>query len=69
MEKTRALTLLPPYMPHLNIAEALLLIFKGKWPIPADYISTDSMLYATTELWPDLYLNSISILPMQLNVN
>lgn len=38
---------LPPYSPHLNIAETLWRILKGKWLRPADYISTDSLLYAT----------------------
>lgn len=38
---------LPPYSPHLNIAETLWRILKGKWLRPADYLSTDSLLYAT----------------------
>ena len=38
---------LPPYSPHLNIAETLRRILKGKWLRPVDYISTDSLLYAT----------------------
>ena len=38
---------LPPYSPHLNIAETLWRILKGKWLRPADYVSTDSLLYAT----------------------
>lgn len=38
---------LPPYSPHLNIAETLWRILKGKWLRPADYCSTDSLLYAT----------------------
>jgi transposase len=38
---------LPPYSPHLNIAETLWRILKGKWLRPADYFSTDSLLYAT----------------------
>lgn len=38
---------LPPYSPHLNIAETLWRILKGKWLKPADYCSTDSLLYAT----------------------
>ncbi len=38
---------LPPYSPQLNIAETLWRILKGKWLRPADYCSTDSLLYAT----------------------
>lgn len=38
---------LPPYSPHLNIAETLWRILKGKWLRPVDYVSTDSLLYAT----------------------
>ncbi len=38
---------LPPYSPHLNLAETLWRILKGKWLRPADYFSTDSLLYAT----------------------
>ena len=37
---------LPPYSPHLNIAEALWRILKGKWIQPADYCSVDSLFYA-----------------------
>ena len=38
---------LPPYSPHLNIAETLWRILKGKWIRPQDYHSTDSLFYAT----------------------
>jgi len=38
---------LPPYSPHLNIAETVWRILKGKWLRPVDYVSTDSLLYAT----------------------
>lgn len=38
---------LPPYSPHLNIAETLWRILKGKWLRPAGYMSNDSLLYAT----------------------
>lgn len=37
---------LPPYSPHLNIAETLWRILKGKWIQPADYISEDNLFYA-----------------------
>ncbi|MEO4794620.1 IS630 family transposase [Bacteroides uniformis] len=42
-----SLFFLPPYSPHLNIAETLWRILKGKWLRPADYVSTNSLLYAT----------------------
>lgn len=52
---------LPPYSPHLNIAETLWRILKGKWLSPADYASTDSLLYATNRalagLGSELYIN------------
>lgn len=37
---------LPPYSPHLNIAETLWRILKGKWIQPGDYESTDRLFYA-----------------------
>ena len=38
---------LPPYSPHLNIAETLWRVLKGKWIRPQDYVSTDFLFYAT----------------------
>ena len=38
---------LPPYSPHLNIAETLWRILKGKWLRPVDYLYTGTLLYAT----------------------
>jgi transposase len=38
---------LPPYSPHLNIAETLWRILKGTWIRPLDYVSTDTLFYAT----------------------
>jgi len=37
---------LPPYSPHLNIAETLWRMLKGKWIRPQDYVSTDTLFYA-----------------------
>lgn len=37
---------LPPYSPHLNIAETLWRMLKGQWIQPADYISVDNLFYA-----------------------
>ena len=36
---------LPPYSPHLNIAETLWRMLKGQWIQPADYVSTDNLFY------------------------
>lgn len=52
---------LPPYSPHLNIAETLWRILKGKWLKPVDYISTDSLLYATNR--------ALAALGTELNIN
>ena len=37
---------LPPYSPHLNIAETLWRMLKGKWICPQDYASSDTLFYA-----------------------
>lgn len=52
---------LPPYSPHLNIAETLWRILKGKWIRPVDYVSTDSLLYATNR--------ALAALGSGLNIN
>lgn len=52
---------LPPYSPHLNIAETLWRILKGKWLRPVDYFSTDALLYATNR--------ALAALGTELNVN
>jgi transposase len=38
---------LPPYCPHLNIAEALWRVLKGKWLQAEDYLSAQSLFEAT----------------------
>ena len=52
---------LPPYSPHLNIAETLWRILKGKWLRPAGYMYTESLLYDTNRalaaLGTELYIN------------
>ena len=45
---------LPPYSPHLNIAETLWRILKGKWIRPQDYMSTDMLFYATNRALADI---------------
>lgn len=52
---------LPPYSPHLNIAETLWRILKGKWLKPVDYFSTDSLLYAANR--------ALAALGAELNIN
>lgn len=45
---------LPPYSPHLNIAETLWRVLKGKWIRPQDYMSTDMLFYATNRALNDI---------------
>jgi transposase len=51
---------LPPYSPHLNIAETLWRILKGKWIRPQDYISTDTLFYTVNRALADIG-NGVSI--------
>ena len=37
---------LPPDSPHLNIAETLWRVMKGKWIRPQDYACADALFYA-----------------------
>jgi transposase len=37
---------LPPYSPHLNLAETLWRKLKAEWLVPEDYLEGDSLLYA-----------------------
>ena len=39
---------LPPYSPHLNIAERLWKELKARWLKPQDYNTADSLFYQTT---------------------
>ena len=41
---------LPPYSPHLNIAETLWRILKTKWIKPCHYIDTNTLFNATHEI-------------------
>ena len=41
---------LPPYSPHLNIAETLWRILKGKWLRPTHYMANDTLMYATNRV-------------------
>jgi transposase len=52
---------IPPYSPHLNLAETLWRILKGKWIKPQDYISKDNLFYAANRALANvgkiLYIN------------
>lgn len=45
---------LPPYSPHLNIAETLWKTQKGKWIRPQDYESADMLFYTTNRALADI---------------
>lgn len=49
---------LPPYSPHLNIAEPLWRMLKGRWLEPEDHLSGDALFYAAIQC-----LDSIGNLP------
>ena len=38
---------LPPYSPHLNLAETLWRKLKKEWLVPEDYLEKDTLFYAT----------------------
>jgi transposase len=38
---------LPPYSPHLNLAETLWRKLKKEWLVPEDYLEKDPLFYAT----------------------
>lgn len=40
------LVALPPYSPHLNIAETLWRKIKAEWLVPEDYLEKDTLFYA-----------------------
>ena len=40
---------LPPYSPHLNLAETLWPVMKGKWLKAEDYYSSEQLFYATNQ--------------------
>jgi len=45
---------LPPYSPHLNIAETIWRKLKTEWLNPEDYASKDSLAYATNRCLANL---------------
>ena len=52
---------LPPYSPHLNIAEVIWRKLKGEWIKPEDYIAKEQLFYATKKalaaLGNNLFIN------------
>ena len=52
---------LQPYSPHLNIAETLWKILKGKWLRPVNYFSTETLHYATNR--------ALAAIGTELNIN
>lgn len=53
--KERSLYFLPSsILPHLNIAETLWRVLKGKWIRPQDYVNTDTLFYATNRALADI---------------
>jgi transposase len=52
---------LPPYSPHLNIAEVIWRKLKGEWIKPEDYIAKEKLFYATKKalaaLGNNLFIN------------
>ena len=57
---------LPPYSPHLNIAETLWRILKTKWIKPCHYIDTDTLFNATNEILSASEIDIESIIAMWL---
>jgi len=50
---------LPPYSPHLNIAETIWRKLKKEWLDPQDYLEKDSLFYATNRCLANLGTNLI----------
>ena len=60
---------LPPYSPHLNIAETLWRILRANGSDLRIIAPQNPLLYATNRALAALDLNSISILSMRLSIN
>ncbi len=59
---------LPPYSPHLNIAETIWRKLKKEWLDPKDYFDKDSLFYATNRCLANLGTN-LTIKFSQFNTN
>ena len=59
---------LPPYSPHLNIAEKVWKIMKGNWIRPEDYIENDQIAYAVNRCLANIGENlNINFSPFNIN--
>ncbi|MFA7493298.1 MAG: transposase [Proteiniphilum sp.] len=59
---------LPPYSPHLNIAETLWRKLKKEWLNPEDYFNEDSLFYAVNRCMAGLE-DSLEIKFSHFNAN
>lgn len=59
---------LPPYSPHLNIAETLWRVLKTDWLRPEDYFENDKIAYATNRCLANVGSN-LAINFSKFNVN
>lgn len=48
---------LPPYSPHLNIAETMWRKLKTEWLVPEDYLEKDQLLYAVNRCMANIGIN------------
>lgn len=62
------LSFLPPYSPHLNIAEKVWKIMKGNWLRPEDYMENDQIAYAVNRCLANIGEN-LNIKFSQFNIN
>ena len=59
---------LPPYSPHLNLAETLWRKLKAEWLRPEDYLQKDDLLYAVQQSLANLGQKlTIKFSPFNLN--
>lgn len=59
---------LPPYSPHLNLAETLWRKLKGEWLQPEDYLERDGLFYAVNRCLANVGQElSINFSPFNLN--
>jgi transposase len=59
---------LPPYSPHLNIAETLWRVMKGKWLEVKDYLSADTLFKAVRQCLADVgTIRTINYAPFNTN--
>jgi transposase len=59
---------LPPYCPHLNIAETIWRKLKTEWLSPEDYLEKDSLFYAVNRCMANVGIN-LNIKFSSFNIN